>query len=672
MILATLAAAVIVEAPSASAAGPAFVQSASGTGNNATTGSSVPITATLGTACTTGDTLVAFVTIAQQVGDAGAVALTPPGWTRLYEHSPSGHVAAYHVWFALSGCSGVGAATFTITAPGNPNGTAGSVVLSEYSGLPSPLMLKYGTNAGGGGGASSGSLASGVSAPSGTVVLTALSIYSPSAVTSTPSGWSSSGSASGSLPVSAWWQTGSGQTPSASFSWSPSSAAWELSMVILAAGPSGGPPNPVQEASGAQSSASWFVTLPQGVTAGDGLVATILTSATTSGAGFRATAVTGGGVTWHAVAGFGTSGGGTAEIWAGFASTGTSGSTAVTATLGASATGQMLVSEVAGIAGVDTTSTASGTGNPTAASLTPKAGDFLVAAEADPGSTLTIHPGPTWSTYSFSTTPAYAAEWQSDVPAVATSPLWTTSSSASWAAVDAAFTTAAASPGSPTVTGVSPASGPPAGGTSVTITGTNLSTVTAVKFGSTSASFTLGSATSMTATSPAHALGTVDVSVTNSFGTSTASLSDQFTYVTPGSIAAVGTFTSNVGTGLSTLAVSPQNVGDVLVVFAQRAAGTLTAVSGGGVTTWTKGVQFAGSVGADEEIWYGKVTADGLLHRHLHLVHLGGEPHRGVRRPGVHRRVGGVDGVGPRQDRHHQRRLVDVGAVPEPHPGRIG
>ena len=195
MILATLAAAVIVEAPSASAAGPAFVQSASGTGNNATTGSSVPITATLGKACTTGDTLVAFVTIAQQVGDAGAVALTPPGWTRLYEHSPSGHVAAYHVWFALSGCSGVSAATFTITAPGNPNGTTGSVVLSEYSGLPSPLMLKYGTNAGGGAGASSGSLTSDVSAPSGTVVLTALSIYSPSAVTSTPSGWSAVGSA---------------------------------------------------------------------------------------------------------------------------------------------------------------------------------------------------------------------------------------------------------------------------------------------------------------------------------------------------------------------------------------------------------------------------------------------------------------------------------------------
>jgi subtilase family serine protease len=43
------------------------------------------------------------------------------------------------------------------------------------------------------------------------------------------------------------------------------------------------------------------------------------------------------------------------------------------------------------------------------------------------------------------------------------------------------------------------------------------------------------------------------------------------------------------------------------------ATGTLsvTSVSGGGVTTWTKGVAFVGSIGAEEEIWFGKVTATG-------------------------------------------------------------
>jgi hypothetical protein len=122
----------------------------------------------------------------------------------------------------------------------------------------------------------------------------------------------------------------------------------------------------------------------------------------------------------------------------------------------------------------------------------------------------------------------------------------------------------------------------------------------------------VNSTTSITVTSPAESAATVDITVSAAGGTSATSPADHFTFVVPvSSIAAVGSFTSNVGTGLSTLAVSPQNVGDVLVVFAQRAAGTLTAVSGGGVTTWTKGVQFAGSVGADEEIWYGKVTATG-------------------------------------------------------------
>jgi hypothetical protein len=37
----------------------------------------------------------------------------------------------------------------------------------------------------------------------------------------------------------------------------------------------------------------------------------------------------------------------------------------------------------------------------------------------------------------------------------------------------------------------------------------------------------------------------------------------------------------------------------------------VSSVSGGGVTTWTKGVQFAGSEAADEEIWFGKVTTTG-------------------------------------------------------------
>ena len=75
----------------------------------------------------------------------------------------------------------------------------------------------------------------------------------------------------------------------------------------------------------------------------------------------------------------------------------------------------------------------------------------------------------------------------------------------------------------------------------------------------------------------------------------------------------VGAFTSKTGTALASLAVTPQTVGDVLVVFAEveTTGPTVSAVSGGGVATWTKGVQFAGAGGVDAEIWFGKITTTG-------------------------------------------------------------
>src|SRR5207247_4986122 len=82
----------------------------------------------------------------------------------------------------------------------------------------------------------------------------------------------------------------------------------------------------------------------------------------------------------------------------------------------------------------------------------------------------------------------------------------------------------------PTVSGVTPNSGSTAGGTAVTITGTNFIGATAVKFGATNASFTIGSATSISATAPAGTAGAVDVTVTTPAGTSATSGADQFTY----------------------------------------------------------------------------------------------------------------------------------------------
>ena len=83
----------------------------------------------------------------------------------------------------------------------------------------------------------------------------------------------------------------------------------------------------------------------------------------------------------------------------------------------------------------------------------------------------------------------------------------------------------------PAISGINPSSGPAAGGTKLTITGSNFTGATAVKFGSAAAtSFTVSSSGQITATSPAGS-GTVDVTVTTPAGTSATRLADWFTYL---------------------------------------------------------------------------------------------------------------------------------------------
>ncbi len=96
------------------------------------------------------------------------------------------------------------------------------------------------------------------------------------------------------------------------------------------------------------------------------------------------------------------------------------------------------------------------------------------------------------------------------------------------------------------VTGVSPSHGPPAGGTTVTITGTGLSGVTQVKFGGVAAtSYTLGTATQMTAVAPAGTVNTtVDIIVGSTTDVSIASTADQFTYTQLATLTVTGYPTS--------------------------------------------------------------------------------------------------------------------------------
>jgi alpha-tubulin suppressor-like RCC1 family protein len=75
-----------------------------------------------------------------------------------------------------------------------------------------------------------------------------------------------------------------------------------------------------------------------------------------------------------------------------------------------------------------------------------------------------------------------------------------------------------------------PPRGPSKGGTTTTVTGLDFGAVSAVKFGGEAASFTVNSPTSITAVSPPHRHGIVDVTVTNVWGTSATSAADHFRY----------------------------------------------------------------------------------------------------------------------------------------------
>jgi hypothetical protein len=85
----------------------------------------------------------------------------------------------------------------------------------------------------------------------------------------------------------------------------------------------------------------------------------------------------------------------------------------------------------------------------------------------------------------------------------------------------------------PSITGLTPVTGSITGGTSVTISGTNFSTsgTTTVTFGGSSATnVAVSNSTTITATTPVHAVGVVDVVVNNNGQSATAN--GAFTYQT--------------------------------------------------------------------------------------------------------------------------------------------
>ena len=245
---------------------------------------------------------------------------------------------------------------------------------------------------------------------------------------------------------------------------------------------------------------------------------------------------------------------------------------------------------------------AQGTGSPapTVSTLSPNTGTvnggtaititgtgFLAGATVSLGGTAATNVNVASSTSITATTPAHAAGVVNVV---------VTNTDAQTGTLANGYTYTASNP-APTVTSISPTSGTTAGGTSVTITGTGFLTGTTVSFGATAApSVNVVGSTSITATTPAHAAGAVNVVVTNT-DAQAGTLPNGYTYrdaapavtsisPTPGPVAG-GTSVTVTGTGFltgATVSFGGTAATNVNVVGSTSITATTPAHASGAVT----------------------------------------------------------------------------------------
>jgi alpha-tubulin suppressor-like RCC1 family protein len=136
----------------------------------------------------------------------------------------------------------------------------------------------------------------------------------------------------------------------------------------------------------------------------------------------------------------------------------------------------------------------------------------------------------------------------------------------------------------PTVTAISPKLGSHAGGTTVTVTGSNLSGASSVKFGANAASsFTVESATSLTAVAPAGT-GVVDVTVSTEAGTSPALAADRFTYQNPPTVVKLSLKSAPTGGGAAVTITGTEFAGVSAVAFGAVSATEFTVNSPTSIT----------------------------------------------------------------------------------------
>jgi hypothetical protein len=145
----------------------------------------------------------------------------------------------------------------------------------------------------------------------------------------------------------------------------------------------------------------------------------------------------------------------------------------------------------------------------------------------------------------------------------------------------------------PTVSRVSPDSGSTAGGTAVTITGTNFAAGATVTFGGTAATrVVVEKTTTLTATTPARSAGAVTVTV--SVGGQSGSLTRGFTYIVVPAVSSVSPKSGSTAGGTAVTITGTDFVAGATVTFGGKAATDVVVVSGTEITAKTP----AGSAGA--------------------------------------------------------------------------
>jgi hypothetical protein len=308
----------------------------------------------------------------------------------------------------------------------------------------------------------------------------------------------------------------------------------------------------------------------------------------------------------------GTAGGGTSVTLTGTALTGATavnfGTAAATNVAVVSAT-SITATAPAGTGTVDVTVTTSGGTSATSASdqFAYLIGPIVTAVSPNSGvlgggSSVTV----TGTGFTGATAVTFGSAAASNVVVLSAASLTATFPAGSAGTVDVTVTTAnGTSPtgvsdqftyvAAPTVTNVSPSSGPLTSGISATITGTHFTGATAVSFGATAAvTYTVNSATQITASVPAGSAGAVHVTVTTVGGTSTTSASDGYVYVAAPTVTSISVASGPLGGATSITLTGTNFTGATAVRFGSTNAVSFTVVNATTITATAP----SGSAGA--------------------------------------------------------------------------